>query len=186
MFDNGRVEKVARIEKDNVVWAARSGRTYTRSINPIVPILSWSFRGESGIRKVIGAPDKLWPLKPGASVQFRTLNESKSEKGKTQKSVHLWTCRVRAAENIKIPAGMFRAYPISCDRFSANTMKVIERLTWHYSEEIGHYVRREARDLRDGVAEVYHLHTVLPAWEANPVRVEAVARAAEKQANKRT
>jgi hypothetical protein len=63
VFDNGRVEQVSAVRGDRVVWAARSGRTYERSANPVVPILTWSFRGQEGERRIIGAPDKLWPLR---------------------------------------------------------------------------------------------------------------------------
>jgi hypothetical protein len=181
IFDNGRVERVEKLDGQQVVWSARSGRTYVRSINPVVPILSWSFKGETGTRKILGTPDSLWPLRAGASVQFRTLNEARSQSGKVAKSVHLWTCKVKAKESVATPAGAFVAWPITCDRFSANSMKVLERLTWHFSEDVGHYVRREARDLRDGVSETFSLHTALPAWEANSVRVEAVARNAERR-----
>jgi hypothetical protein len=46
--------------------------------------------------------------------------------------------------------------------------------------DVGHYVQREARDMRDGTSETYRLYATLPAWEANPIRVEAVAARATK------
>ena len=77
-----------------------------------------------------------------------------------------------------VPAGTFAAYPIVCDRFSANSMRVVERLTWHYSPEIGHYVRREARNMGDGVRETNALYAALPPHAANALRIEALARQA--------
>jgi hypothetical protein len=180
VFDNGRVELVQAVKGDRVTWAARSGRSYERAVNPIVPILSWSFRGQSGVREIRGNPQRLWPLRAGASVQFQTINITRDEKGKTRRSLHLWTCRVRAAETVTLRVGRISAIPIQCDRFSAGTMRVLERITWHYSPEIGHYVRREARDMRDGVSETITLHATLTPRESNPVRIEALAREASK------
>lgn len=178
IFDNGRVERVEAINGDRITWAARSGRTYERSANPVVPILRWSFRGQAGTRDVRGEPHRLWPLRTGASVQFQTVNVASEEKGAARRSLHLWTCRVRAQETVALRNGPIKAIPIQCDRFSAGTMRVLERITWHYSPEVGHYVRREARDMRDGVAEVITLYATLSPREANAVRIEAVAQQA--------
>jgi hypothetical protein len=180
VFDNGRIEQVSAMRSDRIVWAARSGRTYERSRNPVTPILSWSYRGQSGSRKIVGDADKLWPLRPGKQVQFQSINETRTEKGRVVRSVHLWRCNVRAAQVVRTPAGAFEAVPIQCDRFSVNSMKVLERLTWYYSNDVGHYVRREARDMRSGVAETYALFAAVPGWEANPLRLESLAKAAEK------
>jgi hypothetical protein len=178
IYDNGRVEQVRDVKGQTVTWAARSGRTYSRSVNPVTPILSWSFRGETGSRRVLGDPDRLWPLRPGATTRFRSVNDLKDARGRNRRSVHLWTCTVLPRQTAETPAGRFEVTPIQCDRFSSGTMRILERITWSHSEEIGHYVVREVRDMRDGDGEVIRLHAVLPAWEANPVRVEALAREA--------
>ncbi len=79
---------------------------------------------------------------------------------------------------LNVPAGRFNAVPIVCDRFSHNSMRVLERLTWHYSEEVGHYIRREARDMSDGSVETYALFAALPPHAANEIRIETLARQA--------
>lgn len=178
IFDNGRVERVEAVRGDRVIWAARSGRTYERSVNPVVPILRWTFRGQAGARDVRGDPHRLWPLRAGASVQFQTINTTREDSKSSRRSLHLWTCRVRAIETVSLRTGPIKAIPIQCDRFSAGTMRVLERITWHYSPEVGHYVRREARDMRDGVTEVITLYATLSPRESNPVRIEAVAQQA--------
>lgn len=181
IYDTGRVEQVAAVSGDTVTWAARSGRRYTRAVNPVTPILAWSFRGESGSRRIVGRPDALWPLAAGRTARFRTLNETRSDKtGKIRRSVHLWRCAVRAAEPVTTPAGTFEAFPIICDRYSPNTMRVLERLTWRYAPEVGHHVQREARDMRTGEADLHSLAVALPAWEANRARIETLARQAER------
>lgn len=179
IFDNGRVEEVRAAEGDTVTWAARSGRTYVRSINPVVPILEWSFRGQVGERRVLGEPDALWPLRAGTSVQFRTVNIARGEDGgDSRRSLHLWRCSVGRPERVATPAGPFDAHPLRCDRFSPSSMRVMERITWHYSEDVGHYVRREVRDMRTGETETIALFAQLAPREANPLRIEAVAQLA--------
>ncbi len=178
IFDNGRVERVQEILGDRVTWAARSGRTYVRDVNPIVPILAWSYRGQEGSRRITGDADRIWPLSAGRSVQFRAVNETRDRDNRMRRSVHLWTCSVRAMESVLVPAGRFDAYPIVCDRYSASSMRVIERLTWHYAPDVGHYIRREARNMGDGVRETYSLYTALPPRAANAVRIEALAQQA--------
>jgi len=138
IFDNGRVEQVHAVSGEEVVWAARSGRTYARSANPVVPILEWTFRGQSGRREVRGDPHRLWPLRSGASVQFQTVNQTIEEDGRTRRSLHLWQCRVQRAQTITLRTGPMATLPIQCDRFSVGTMRVLERITWWYAEEVGH------------------------------------------------
>jgi hypothetical protein len=178
IFDNGRVEQVQETKGQRITWSARSGRPYVRDVNPVVPILEWSFRGQSGVRTVVGAPERLWPLAPGRRVQFRTVNQTRDKDKRSRRSVHLWTCNVRAAAPLAVPAGAFEAFPIQCDRFSPNSMRVLERLTWHYAPEVGHYIRREARDMASGTSETYSLYTALPPRDSNPVRVEAMVQKA--------
>lgn len=179
VYDNGRVEQVRSVEGERVVWAARSGRTYVRDANPVVPILEWSYRGQRGAREVLGDPGRLWPLRPGARVQFRTVNTAQGEDSRrSTRSLHLWTCSVRAMERVNVPAGAFDAYPIVCDRFSPSSMRVLERLTWHYAPDVGHYVQREARNMRNGTTDVFRLFAALPPRESNELRIEALARQA--------
>lgn len=178
IYDNGRVEVVRAAADDRVTWAARSGRTYVRDANLIVPILEWSYRGQEGRRTIIGDPGRLWPLDAGRSVQFRAVNETRDRDDRLRRSVHLWRCGTRAQQIITVPAGRFTAYPIVCDRFSPSSMRVVERLTWHFAPDVGHYIRREARNMSDGVRETYSLYTALPPHASNPVRVESLARQA--------
>jgi hypothetical protein len=183
VFDNGRVEHVREVNGQRVTWAARSGRTYVRSANPVVPILEWRYRGQTGERVIRGDPDRLWPLRPGATARFQTLNIARMEDtGRTRRSVHLWTCRVGSMEQVDTPAGDFDAYPIVCDRFSPNSMRVLERITWRFAPDVGHYVAREARNMRTGEAESFRLFAALPARESNVARIEALARQAQRRA----
>lgn len=181
IYDNGRVERVDSVSGSRVVWAARTGRTYVRDANIVVPILEWTYRGQRGRRIISGDPEALWPLRPGARVQFSAINFTQDSRDRTRRSLHLWTCTVRGAQRVEVPAGVFDAFPIVCDRYSANSMRVVERLTWYYAPDVGHYIRREARDMLDGVGEVYSLYAQLPPRAANPTRIETLAREAIEQ-----
>lgn len=185
IFDNGRVERVHDVSGERVVWAARTGRTYVRDANIVVPILQWTYRGQQGRRVITGSPAALWPLRAGASAQFSAINFTQDARQRTRRSLHLWTCSVRPMQRLEVPAGVFDAFPITCDRFSPNSMRIVERLTWHYAPDVGHYIRREARDMIDGVSETYTLYAALPPRAANPARIEALAREALERGRER-
>lgn len=181
IFDNGRVERVQEVNENRVVWAARTGRTYVRDANVVVPILEWTYRGQRGRREIVGDPSTLWPLRAGAVAHFRSVNYTRDASDHVRRSLSLWTCRVRAPLRIEVPAGAFDTFPIVCDRYSPNSMRILERLTWHYAPDVGHYVQREGRDMVDGVGETYRLYAALPPRAANPARIEALAHQALEQ-----
>ena len=183
VFDNGRVERIESIRGSRITWAARSGRTYVRDINLIVPILEWSYRGQSGARRIVGEAAALWPLASGRSVRFQAVNETRGREQRVTRSVHLWTCAVRAERQITVPAGEFSVFPIVCDRFSPDSMRVLERIAWDFAPAVGHYVRREARNMRSGERDAYSLYAALPPRAANPVRVEVLAQQALRESN---
>lgn len=178
IFDNGRVERVESVDGDRITWAARSGRTYVRNANPVVPILEWSYRGQAGSRRIVGDTQALWPLEAGGSVQFRAINETRDEDNHVHRTVHMWTCTVHDMHAVLTPAGSFNAYPIVCDRYSASSMRVVERVTWQYAPDVGHYVQRESRNMRDGDRDVFSLYAALSPDDANPTRIETLAQQA--------
>ncbi len=181
VFDNGRVERVESVSGSRITWVARSGRRYVRDTNPIVPILEWSYRGQSGTRRIVGDAAGVWPLTAGRTARFQAINETRDDEQHIRRSVHLWTCTVRAERQVIVPAGSFAAFPIMCDRFSPESMRVLERITWDYAPEVGHYIRREARNMRTGERDVYSLYSALPPRAANPVRVEVLAQQALRE-----
>jgi hypothetical protein len=179
VYSNGRVEQLAGIEANRFTWATRGGRRYVRDRNFVVPALSWRARNVVGARRVSGKPDDLWPLAVGRTNRFRVVTEVDTRDPDTGRSKRtrigeLWTCRVNAAAPIVVPAGRFDAYEIACDRFSSTTMKVLRREIWHYSPEVGHYVRRETINVGNGKRSSFALVAALSGHEANPARVEAV------------
>ena len=94
----------------------------------------------------------------------------------------LWACRVDAERSIETPAGAFDVLPVVCDRFSPVNMRLLERLTWDYAPEVGHYVRRTIVDYLAARTSVIALTSELHGPAATRPRLAALsdrARASE-------
>jgi len=174
IFDDGRVERYLRRDGDTLIWATRRGREYVRAANPALPILSWDIGQRSGQREVFGNADNIWPPANGARAQFRVLTKVQDGDADRRYS-QAWSCNVAGPQSISVPAGDFPAYRIVCERFSVNSMRLLERRTWWWSEDLGHYVRRRYQDLRDGEVSDIRLCAALPELRASEVRIEALA-----------
>lgn len=175
IFSDGRVERVVSSNDEVTVWATRRGRQYTKSNNPAIPVLEWTLSGRSGSRAVFGAHHRLWPVRSGAEARFRVRTDFTNE-GRTARSVQLWHCRVGQAETVTLAVGPFETLPVRCERYSVNTMAVLEQRTWWWSPEVGHYVRRSLRNLRTGRRRDMVLCAALPPQRANQDRIDDLAR----------
>lgn len=177
VFSDGRTERVKALKEDRVVWTTREGSEFARAYNVALPILEWRIGARQGVRRVYGA-EPLWPPRPGKRANFRVVTEVQRENDPAvSRSVQLWTCAIGRMETVVLPAAPFQAMPIRCDRFAANSMRLVERRTWWWSAEVDHFVRREFRDMQDGKREIVTLCAVLPPEHANRVRVRALAQA---------
>jgi len=179
IWSNGRIEKVRRIQGDQIVWSGVTGGSWRRSINFVAPIPEWRFEGQIGRRTVLGDIDALWPLRKGATVKFRVISESRrqSDPGETwNRSVALWTCQVGANRTVTVEAGSFSTSPIVCDRFSNQLMRPLERIVWDFSPDVGHFVRRTTTDYRDGRQVTVRLVAALHGPSASEDRLVALAR----------
>ncbi len=175
IFDDGRVERYLRRDEESLVWATRRGREYLRAANPALPIMSWDIGQRSGRREVFGNADNLWPPANGARAQFRVLTEVRDGEAQRRYS-QAWSCSASGPRDIKVPAGRFSAYKITCERFSVNTMRLLERRNWWWSEDLGHYVRRRYQNLRNGEVSDMRLCAALPELRASEARIEALAK----------
>lgn len=171
IFSQGRVERFLRSEGDVRVWATRAGREYVRAANPAIPILSWQVGEQSGSRRVMGKADSIWPPAAGRKARFRVLTRIE-ENGVKRRVAELWRCEVREQQSIHIPAGRFDSLPIECVRFSTGSMRPLQRRTWWWAPEIGHYVRREFANMRTGETLAVTLCAALPAYRATPARIQ--------------
>jgi len=174
IFDDGRVERYLRRDGDTLIWATRRGREYVRAANPALPILSWRIGQRSGQRDVFGNSDNIWPPAEGARAQFRVLTQVR-DGGESRRYSQVWSCDVDGARNVSVPAGVFASYRITCERFSVNSMTLLERRTWWWSEDLGHYVRRRYQNLRNGEVSDIRLCAALPELHASEARIDALA-----------
>lgn len=179
VFSDGRVEQVRRTRGDNVLWAGLSGTPYWRSRNPIVPILSWKTRQGEGQRTIAGQPDRLWPLGETRRVRFRVVTESrKGVRDPWVRTVALWSCETGNLRPVTVAAGTFDAVPIRCDRHSATTMKLVERLSWDYAPDLGHYIRRSTVNFLRATEDHVELSAAVHGASATRGRLEALSRTA--------
>lgn len=173
IYDDGRVERYLRRDDDELIWATRNGREYNRAANPALPILSWDIGGRSGRREVFGDADAIWPPQGGARGRFRVLTEV-SEGTENRRYSQAWSCEVANPLKVTVPAGDFLAYEINCERFSVNSMRLLEKRTWWWAEDLGHVVQRRFQDLRDGEVNQIALCGALPELRASEARIEAI------------
>ena len=77
---------------------------------------------------------------------------------------------------VHVPAGEFSAIPIVCDRFSVGNMRLIERTTWDYAPDLGHYVRRTTVTYANAQTQTLELVAALHGRAATNARLMALAR----------
>ncbi len=174
IYTGGKVERVRQIDRDFVIWSGRGKASWRRSRNPIIPILEWKFMASEGRRSVGGKPDSLWPLQAGHSIRFRVVTDIRRDKRRAR-SVALWTCSVGAIAPVTVPAGIFDAFPILCDRYSAKSMRLAERIITDWAPDVGHHVRRRSTLYASGATTETKLVAALRGDSATMMRIEAIA-----------
>lgn len=177
VFSDGRVERVIKLDGDRITWRGLSGGSYVRNRNFVIPVLAWRSGKGVGTRRIIGAPHKLWPLDRPKSVRFRAvaLTKTKPTAG-WRRTATLWTCKSLKPRTITIRLGQFSTVPFACDRYSATTMRLIERLEWDYAPVINHYVRRASVDYFRGTRSTIELVAALAGPAATRRRLAAIVR----------
>ncbi len=180
IFSDRRVETAVRVEARDVVWRAGNGQRFTRPRNFVVPAVEWSTSRTRGRRVVRGEHEKLWPLEAGRAVRFRSMAEVRSDTEPLRRIPELWTCTPTGSARIDVPAGRFDTQQIRCDRFSPDTMRVQRRVTWYYSADVGHYVRRETFEFSSGKRTIVDLVAQLHGREANNAAIRSILAQLEK------
>lgn len=181
VYSDGRVERVVAVKGNRITWAGLGKTRYTRNRSFFTPILSWRFGRGSGRREIVGEADSLWPLAKPASVRFRAIAYTKPKPtSRERRAMTLWTCASKKSKMIATPAGDFATIPVICERFSATTMRLIERIEWNYAPDLGHYVRRSSIDYFRGTRSTILLTAALSGPAANKRRLIALSRAAKE------
>ena len=175
IYSNGRAEHVKDVQADHIVWATLNDREYVKSVNFAIPILEWQIGSVSGKRTVYGNRESAWPPATGQYSRFRVLTEVERN-GHELRSIQAWTCRTGAAGKLSVPAGEFNAIPVICDRYSLNSMALMTRRTWWWSDEVGHYIQRKYQNFRTGTSTVTRLCAAMPLTETTRDRVAVLAK----------
>jgi hypothetical protein len=186
IYDNGRVEQFDSQKDEQIVWRFLSGRKFGRNASFFLPITRWNTRQARGKRHFIGDVDKLWPLAPGKTIRFTAITDYKIKKKdkpwdkiRERRTVQNWTCKVKKAETITVPAGTFDTLPIRCKRYSPSSMRLLQQVDWYYAPDVGHYIRHDAISFFTGNRSSYALLAALPARRANKKRIRAIIKAAK-------
>ena len=176
VFSDGRVERVVKVKGDRITWAGLTGSSYDRSRNFVVPVLAWRAGRGTGRREVIGKPEQLWPLDKPRSTRFRVVAQTRKDpRSGWRRTVTLWTCSSKPVQKVTLDFGTFDTIPFRCDRYSATSMRLIERLEWNYAPALNHYVQRSAVDYHRGTRTTIKLIAALSGPAANRRRLAAIA-----------
>jgi hypothetical protein len=182
VYSDGRVERVKAIRGNRITWAGLNNVGYTRSRNFYTPILNWRFGKGTGRRDIVGEANTLWPLTKPKTVRFRAVAYTKPKPtSRERRAVTLWTCSSKKPQTIQTRLGALATVPILCDRYSATSMRLIERIEWHYSPDIRHYVRRSSVDYYRGTRSTIELTAALTGPAANSRRLAALSRQARRE-----
>jgi hypothetical protein len=174
IYSDRRVETVAELKGREVVWRAGSGQRFTRPLDFFVPATEWKTKLSRGRRTIRGTPERLWPLEARQTVRFRVSTEVRDERDRARRVAELWVCTAAGAERLRIPAGLFDTELIRCDRYSPDTMRVQQRVLWHYAPDVGHYVRREAIEFGTGEHRIAELVAEMHGRQANAGAIRSI------------
>lgn len=127
-FSRGRLESVAAVSGDNVVWQDERGDRERRNRDFIIEGDRWQAIPSYQAGRTSG-PGDLWPLAVGRTATFITPDAGGG---------HTWRCRVTGTLKADVPAGRFDAFRIRCVT-GLRPGPVDERI-WYFAPRLGHSV----------------------------------------------
>lgn len=141
-YSNGVTERVTAVSGDTVTWINNRRHKLVSHRDFTAPETFIETTNREYRRVFHGTPNALWPLSTGKTAKFTVVNRVKSKGAKTDTAyTQRWQCAVDGTERIRVLAGTFDTYKVTCKRFSP-TFRFYQKRTWNYAPEIGHYVRR--------------------------------------------
>jgi hypothetical protein len=94
----------------------------------------------------------------------------------------LWACKVGSRHDTTTPAGAFQVFTIGCELYSPVNMRLLERVTWDYAPDLGHYVRRTNVDYLAARTSTIVLTSALHGQAASRERLVVLATEAAAKA----
>lgn len=176
IYDNGRVERVIKVNGDKIVWASRTGRKFTRDRKFFIPVLERETSSTISKRVIRGGTMR-WPLSAGQTATFTSIlstTKKGNDKGKLKRSVQRWHCRVGRKEVVTVPMGTYETFPIRCKSISRTSLRVLRERTWYFAPKVRHYVKRKDVEFRSGRTFEYNLVAKLRGKKAKKSNVRKV------------
>lgn len=148
-YSNGTYNKITKVSSAGIEWENNSKRRSVTTADPMAPELYLETSTSEYEKTSDPSVADLWPLAVGKTSSFATdVKYRKKESGTEGDFRQLWSCAVEGLERIRVLAGTFDTYRVSCERKyrSTTTGKTYykQRVTYHYAPEIGNYVRYES------------------------------------------
>lgn len=154
IYSDGTWKKAVKVHTDRVEWVNQWGNPSMSKVDFTYRNLSWSnkkFRGGRSFSPVTywmnSPPDTLWPLTAGKEASYNENGTWVDEEGIEHSYEAFWHCEVKGEEKLKVPAGEFDTWKLTCSRYS-NSKRYPGALSWEdkswwYSPVIQHWVKQE-------------------------------------------
>lgn len=168
VYSNGHAEEVVGVGGDKVHWRRDTGTEYTALRNFVLPDVDRQSGFKDSRWETEISVDDLWPLRTGEhKLVYRTRRYDKSlvvDSATTQvpKPVDL-DCKSAGTARVRVLAGTFDTYRISCARFRMARGWQPYR-DWYYAPSVGHYVLRVDYSSRGGFRRRLEMVAFLPAF----------------------
>ncbi len=171
IYSDGTWDRVVEANPSFVIWENNLGDRSLGSTDFTYRPAKWESKGIKGYRtfkpteylysKTNGS---LWPLAAGNQTHFDEKNKWGVPGIYEKHADATWKCSVNGTEQIKVPAGQFSTWEITCSRSTrASIAKIWEQKTFNYAPTIGHWVvfQQDFTDSRSDVRK--ELVAVLPS-----------------------
>ncbi|MDH5773200.1 MAG: hypothetical protein OEY84_08700 [Rhodospirillaceae bacterium] len=148
-YSNGSYDKITKLGPNIVEWENNAKRRSVTTTDPMAPELYLETRTREYAKTSDPSVGDIWPLAVGKTSSFATNVRYRTKETGTEGDFRqLWGCTVESAEKVRVLAGIFDTYRVSCQRKSRSlrTGKTYYRQTvvYHYAPEIGNYVRYQS------------------------------------------
>lgn len=141
VWSDGVTETVSRIGGGLIQMKDNEGGEMSLQGHFILPPQSWAKGAVTAKTEIDKTATDAWPLGGQARTSFSVKAESQpNDATVTEEWAGEWRCVPKGKEKVPVPAGVFDAHVIQCERTDPPA-GVWSQRTWHYVPEINHYVR---------------------------------------------
>jgi hypothetical protein len=143
-FDDGITEIITEQSGELVTWQTNTDTISRGYRNFIFPALTWTSASSYSQGTTTAPYDLLWPLAVGRSAQYDFQQKiSRHDGSEATELSRSWDCAVESSKRVRVAAGTFDTYVITCQRYSGNSNSWRATRRFYYAPDLGHYVIRE-------------------------------------------